>query len=61
MMFEIEAIRMISRYLPVAVDEPQNPEGRNGMAVAQYIAGMALLQRRPRTAPWHGPSHGFTF
>lgn len=41
-MFEIEAIRMISRYLPVAVDEPQNPEGRNGMAVAQYIAGMAF-------------------
>ena len=41
-MFEIEAIRMISRYLPVAVDEPHNPEGRNGMAVAQYIAGMAF-------------------
>ena len=41
-MFEIEAIRMIARYLPVAVDEPQNPEGRNGMAVAQYIAGMAF-------------------
>ncbi len=41
-MFEIEAIRMISRYLPVAVDEPQNPEGRNGMAVAQYIAGLAF-------------------
>ena len=41
-MFEIEAIRMISRHLPVAVDEPQNPEGRNGMAVAQYIAGMAF-------------------
>lgn len=41
-MFEIEAIRMISRYLPVAVEEPQNPEGRNGMAVAQYVAGMAF-------------------
>lgn len=41
-MFEIEAIRMISLYLPVAVDEPHNPEGRNGMAVAQYIAGMAF-------------------
>ena len=41
-MFEIEAIRMIARYLPVAVDEPQDPEGRNGMAVAQYIAGMAF-------------------
>lgn len=41
-MFELEAIRMIARWLPVAVEEPQNPEGRNGMAVAQYIAGMAF-------------------
>lgn len=41
-MFEIEAIRMIRRYLPLAVKEPQNPKGRDGMAVAQYIAGMAF-------------------
>ena len=41
-MFEIEAIRMIRRYLPTAVFEPKNPEGRNGMALAQYIAGMAF-------------------
>ncbi len=41
-MFEIEAIRMISRHLPVAVSDPRNPEGRNGMAVAQYVAGMAF-------------------
>ena len=41
-MFEIEAIRMISRYLPEAVSDPKNPEGRNGMAVAQYVAGMAF-------------------
>lgn len=41
-MFEIEAIRMINKYLRKAVFEPQNPEGRNGMAVAQYIAGMAF-------------------
>lgn len=41
-MFEIEAIRMIAKYLPVAVSEPSNPEGRNGMALAQYIAGMAF-------------------
>ena len=41
-MFEIEAIRMISRDLPVAVSDPRNPEGRNGMAVAQYVAGMAF-------------------
>ena len=41
-MFEIEAIRMIRRYLPTAVDEPKNAEARDGMAVAQYIAGMAF-------------------
>lgn len=41
-MFEIEAIRMISRYLPMAVTDPKNPEGHNGMAVAQYVAGMAF-------------------
>lgn len=41
-MFEIEAIRLIHRYLKTAVFEPTNPEGRNGMAVAQYVAGMAF-------------------
>lgn len=41
-MFEIKAIEMIHKYLPIAVNEPENPEGRNGMAVAQYIAGMAF-------------------
>lgn len=41
-MFELKAIEMIHKYLPIAVNDPQNPEGRNGMAVAQYIAGMAF-------------------
>ena len=41
-MFEIEAIRMIHRNLQKAVDEPSNAAARNGMAVAQYIAGMAF-------------------
>ena len=41
-MFEIKAIEMIHKYLPVAVQDPSNPVGRNGMAVAQYIAGMAF-------------------
>ena len=41
-MFEIKAIEMIYKYLPIAVSEPENPVGRNGMAVAQYIAGMAF-------------------
>lgn len=41
-MFEIEAIRMIARHLPVAVEHPTDVEARDGMAVAQYIAGMAF-------------------
>lgn len=41
-MFEIKAIEMIHRYLPLAVNEPTNSVGRDGMAVAQYVAGMAF-------------------
>lgn len=41
-MFEIKAIEMINRHLETAVNEPSNAEARNGMAVAQYIAGMAF-------------------
>jgi len=41
-MFEIKAIEMIARYLETATNEPSNAEARNGMAVAQYIAGMAF-------------------
>lgn len=41
-MFEIKSIEMIARYLETAVNEPSNAEARNGMAVAQYIAGMAF-------------------
>lgn len=41
-MFEIEAIRTISRSLPTAVAEPSNAVARDAMAVAQYVAGMAF-------------------
>lgn len=41
-MFELKAIEMISRYLEVAVNDPTNEKARNGMAVAQYVAGMAF-------------------
>ena len=41
-MFEIKAIEMIHRYLPLAVNEPTNPVGRDGMAVAHYVARMAF-------------------
>ena len=39
-MFHLEAIRLISRHLRGAVDN--TPEGREGMALAQYIAGMGF-------------------
>lgn len=41
-MFEIKAIEMINLYLETAVNNPSDAEARNGMAVAQYIAGMAF-------------------
>ncbi len=41
-MFEIEAIRMIHENLVTAVDEPTNPKGREGMALAQYVAAQAF-------------------
>ena len=39
-MFHIEAIRLIAQYLRGAVDN--TPEGREGMALAQYVAGMGF-------------------
>ena len=48
-MFEIKAIEMINRYLETAVNEPTNADARNGMAVAQYIAGMAFSKHRGRS------------
>ena len=39
-MFHLEAIRLISANLRGAVEN--TPEGRNGMALAQYIAGMGF-------------------
>ena len=39
-MFHLEAIRLISENLRDAVDN--KPEGRKGMALAQYIAGMGF-------------------
>lgn len=41
-MFEIEAVRMIAKHLPVAVEHPSDAAAREGMALAQYIAGMAF-------------------
>ncbi len=41
-MFELKAIEMIAKHLPVAVDTPSNIEAREGMAMAQYIAGMGF-------------------
>ena len=41
-MYELQAIRMIAEYLPLAVEEPRNPKGREAMALAQYIAAQAF-------------------
>ena len=41
-MFEIRAIEMIARHLETAVNAPMDKAAREGMAVAQYIAGMAF-------------------
>lgn len=41
-MFELKAIELIAINLETAVNEPNNIEARNGMALAQYIAGMGF-------------------
>jgi len=41
-MFEIKAMELIAKHLEKAVHEPSNMEARNGMALAQYIAGMGF-------------------
>jgi len=41
-MFELKAIEMIAKHLPVVVKNPSDVAARDGMAVAQYIAGMGF-------------------
>ena len=41
-MFEIKAIEMIAKWLPKAVENPSDIAARDGMATAQYIAGMGF-------------------
>lgn len=41
-MFELKAIELIALHLEKAVAEPNNLEARDGMALAQYIAGMGF-------------------
>lgn len=41
-MFELKAIEMIARHLPAAVENGKDLTARDGMAVAQYIAGMGF-------------------
>ncbi|WP_337599704.1 lactaldehyde reductase [Alistipes ihumii] len=41
-MFETKAIEMIAKWLPKAVENPSDIEACDGMATAQYIAGMAF-------------------
>lgn len=41
-MFELKAIELIAKHLPAAVENGGDMDARNGMAVAQYIAGMGF-------------------
>lgn len=41
-MFALQAIKMIAESLPSAVNGPDTAKGRDGMAIAQYIAGMGF-------------------
>ena len=41
-MFHLEAIKMIAKYLPLAVADGADMEAREKMALAQYVAGMGL-------------------
>lgn len=41
-MFHLEAIKMIAKYLPLAVADGANMEAREKMALAQYVAGMGF-------------------
>lgn len=41
-MFELKAVELIARWLPAAVENGADTEAREGMALAQYIAGMGF-------------------
>jgi lactaldehyde reductase len=41
-MFGLKAIEMIAKYLPAVVENPSDLVAREGMALAQYIAGMGF-------------------
>jgi lactaldehyde reductase len=41
-MFELKAIELIAANLKTAVEQPDNLEARDAMAIAQYIAGMGF-------------------
>ena len=41
-MFELKAIEMIAKHLPAVVENPSDVVARDGMATAQYIAGMGF-------------------
>lgn len=41
-MFELKAIELIVKYLPKVVENPGDVEARDGMALAQYVAGMGF-------------------
>ena len=55
-MFHLKAIELIARHLRGAVEN--TAEGREGMALAQYVGGHGLLQRGPGHRTQHGARSG---
>ena len=55
-MFHLKAIELIAGHLRGAVEN--TAEGREGMALAQYVAGMGFLQRGPGHRTQHGARSG---
>ena len=57
-MFELKAIELVAAHLRNAVEDGSDPVARNGMAEAQYIAGMGFLERRAGHRPLDGAPPG---
>ena len=57
-MFEIKAIQMIHKYLPIAVEDPKNPEGRNGPMSALHDVphGVACAILLPTVMRFNAPA-----
>lgn len=53
-MFELKAIEMIYKYLPIAVNDPENPEGRNGYGCCPVYCWYGFFQCGFGCRSWYG-------